>query len=507
MSSQFAKGVAIERENDYTEGVTTTSTRFLRTELDELREGQAEVVRGEVRQLVALVNLAEHYRVDEDELLEVLVDSLPFGGCEGTPPVSEFLSLEIGAALGIPATTAGGRVHAALDLKYRHPHLWNEVLEGRVRVWQAERVTQRVSSSGLGLAEVSDVDEAFVRLTRGLPFTRAMKVLDGLIASASPELAAVRAAKAADRRGVWFGQHADGVVDVWATLSSVDMVALKATTYQLAEVLAWAGDTEHADARHAKALGLLANPARALQLMQARILDAEACGQRESTGVSSTEPSPEGTSVCDEATSDPSHRFCGTVTVDPAKLLPKTTLIVHLSDTVLTDDDGVVRVEGVGPITVDTMRRFLGNTRVTVRPVIDLNTIGAVDHYEIPRSIRHALALQHPYERFPYSTVRESRCDLDHILAWQPARGPGQTSPANLTPLSRRVHRAKTAGHWILHQKDPTSYMWESPLGYRYEEGPNGTRRLAPKFTDQRGIDSAEEHHAVGLTGFEPATP
>lgn len=51
--------------------------------------------------------------------------------------------------------------------------------------------------------------------------------------------------------------------------------------------------------------------------------------------------------------------------------------------------------------------------------------------------------------------------------------------PANLGPLSRTVHRAKTlsagtrAG-WQLHQPSPGIYHWTSPLGYRYRVDPIG---------------------------------
>lgn len=417
------------------------------------------MVRGEIRQVVALTNLAEHYRLDESELIDVLLDRFPVGGSEGTPRVSEFLALEVGAALGIPAAQAAGRIHSALDLKYRHPALWREVLDGRVRVWQAAKVTSRVACAGLDLAAVAQVDEAFVARTRGLSFGRAMKVLDALIVDADTALAEKRALAAAETRRVWFGASLDGVTSMFATLDAKDAVLLKASTHQLATILQASGDTDPAEMRQAKALGLLANPARALQLIQASIL--------------SVDPEPE-----PAYGDDNSHRFCGAITVDPEKLLPKAELVVHLSSETLVNGAGVARVERVGALDVAALRTYLAHTRVTVRPVVDLNQVAAVDRYEIPDTVRRTVMIRDVYERFPYSSVPSRLCDLDHVIPWQPKSGPHQTRPDNLVPLSRRVHRAKTAGHWRIDHADSGGYSWRSPLGCTYSDTPLASQRV-----------------------------
>ncbi|MCD6639387.1 MAG: HNH endonuclease, partial [Nocardioides sp.] len=40
---------------------------------------------------------------------------------------------------------------------------------------------------------------------------------------------------------------------------------------------------------------------------------------------------------------------------------------------------------------------------------------------------------------------------------------PGQTTPANLAPLCRRHHRAKTSGTWSYERLEPGTYLWTGP--------------------------------------------
>ena len=79
--------------------------------------------------------------------------------------------------------------------------------------------------------------------------------------------------------------------------------------------------------------------------------------------------------------------------VDLAKLRPRVMLHIHLSEEALLSyhngklgvAGGVCRLEGVGPITLGQVRRFLRDTgcNVTVQPVIDPQNVPAVDSYEI----------------------------------------------------------------------------------------------------------------------------
>ncbi len=72
---------------------------------------------------------------------------------------------------------------------------------------------------------------------------------------------------------------------------------------------------------------------------------------------------------------------------------PKAVLYVHLTKESLEQGEGVARVEGIGPVTVDQAKQWLGDCTITIKPVIDIAGIAPVDAYEIPDHIREAVHL------------------------------------------------------------------------------------------------------------------
>jgi hypothetical protein len=95
--------------------------------------------------------------------------------------------------------------------------------------------------------------------------------------------------------------------------------------------------------------------------------------------------------------------------------------------------------------------------------------------------LRAALRLRHPAEVFPYGTGTSANLDLDHTIPYRPpSRGgsPGQTSLANLGPLSRTSHRAVTHGGWRRRQPGPGRYVFRSPTGHVYLVTNQGTLPL-----------------------------
>jgi Domain of unknown function (DUF222) len=65
--------------------------------------------------------------------------------------------------------------------------------------------------------------------------------------------------------------------------------------------------------------------------------------------------------------------------------------------------------------------------------------------------------------RFPTCSVPADRCDLDHHDPWPQ----GATSAANLDPLCRRHHRAKTFA-WLASIRDGDTVEWTFPYDQRY---------------------------------------
>jgi hypothetical protein len=249
--------------------------------------------------------------------------------------------------------------------------LWDAVRAGAVRWYRATEIISEVNTAGLCQAAALGVDAQITPRLASLPRGRALRLLRGYIALADPEEARERELKARTHRHVtlWDPSLESGPCrNLTGRLDVTDAVALDATLNQLATVLAADGDLDTLDQRRASALGILADPARAFQLLNGQ--DA------------------------------PSQQ--------------KATLIVHLSPEAISSDLAMGRVEGEMALSRDTWVELLGNTRVTVRPVLDLNAITPVGSYEIPERIRDAVHWRSPVDMFPYGTQPSRRCDLDH---------------------------------------------------------------------------------------------
>ncbi len=243
----------------------------------------------------------------------------------------------------------------------------------------------------------------------------------------------------------------------------------------------------------AKAVGVLAIPAYALALQQHALQPALADSNKtgpgpheqdpqtaeERTDVSVSKPSTDFLSTHDPHAL-PGHT-CGVITQPIEKLQPKIQLVIHLT----AHDAGcdpAARIEHAGAITTQTLQTLLGDKHVVVRPVIDLAELPDEDHYRPSTTLREAVQLTWHHEAAPFSTRRSrgKRIDLDHSVAYLKAGPPGQTSLGNLTPLGRKMHRAKTLGIWTMRRPDddPQIVEWTSPLGFRYKVTPQGTYRL-----------------------------
>ncbi|GAB3915695.1 hypothetical protein GCM10011575_22340 [Microlunatus endophyticus] len=172
--------------------------------------------------------------------------------------------------------------------------------------------------------------------------------------------------------------------------------------------------------------------------------------------------------------------------LDFTKLQPSAILHLHISEESLNGPFGpadpqarLARVEGLGPVYLDTVRQWLGQAcTVKLQPIIDTGAITAVDRYEIPARIRETLLTLSPASRFPWSNSLNRHNDLDHTIAYQPPdRGgpPGQTGIDNLGPLTRREHRHKTFGQTAVRQPDPDTHVWKTSYGRVLIVNPGGT--------------------------------
>jgi hypothetical protein len=157
-----------------------------------------------------------------------------------------------------------------LNCVYRHPVMWRAVQSGVVRWYRATEVVGLVNVARLPLDAAHGVDQRIAPLLQTLPRGRAIRKLRGLIAIAAPELARERERQSREERHVtiWTPTiEAGGCCLLAGRLDVTDATALDDILNRLAETLAANGDSDPIDIRRATALGILAEPNRALSLL------------------------------------------------------------------------------------------------------------------------------------------------------------------------------------------------------------------------------------------------
>ncbi len=442
-------------------------------------------------------------------------------GADGTPVVSDFLVLEIGPLLGMSEASAGMLICDVLNLRHRHPILWQAVGELKVEVWKARRIANEVARAGLPLDAALAIDEKITPYLDKLPVGPLLRKLSGMIVKADEVLAEQRAKKARRERFVRLHHDIDGVSTMIARMATPDAIALDTALTQAASDAILTGRPEGVDELRSEALGNLAlaylhNPGPAAEAQSAwgiltqrnsssaepthhtaasisRSTRANGDTSGSSNGVDSTNGSASA-DTCMSLKLDPGASSEGDAPDLPAQLqaphgrrVPRVAeIVIHIAQETLNDGHGIARVEGVGPMLLDQVREVLGGcSKIRIQPVIDLNDDPGVDTYEIPDRIRRHVNLRNPVEVFPFSSRNSGRCDLDHTSPYRHAqRKPAaktpsspQTRASNLGPLSRKVHRAKTLGAWTITQPTPGTFSWTSPMGLTYTVDRTGTTR------------------------------
>ncbi len=377
-------------------------------------------------------------------------------GGDGTPEVAEFAPAELGAQLRLSVGAAAMLIGDALDLRHRLPQLWELMCNGLAKPWVCRQVAQKTRR--LSPAAAALVDRKVARYVTTMAWGRLEPYVDAAVAQADPAQAEAEAAAARDRQGVFVGREADhGYKTAFLRGAAPDIDTFDAGIDQIATALAALGDTDNVDIRRAKAIGIIASPQATLELFDLVAADR---GQDTDSG------------------GKPAKR---------SRTIGSAVVYVHLSDQAVAgtqrpgSDPTVARVEGVGPILLDQLREFLRHRNVTVKPVIDLPNMPAVDNYEIPDSLREAMDLRTPADCFPYGSRTTRHRDADHTIAYlDPDDGgpPGQTNLPNLGGIARLPHRIKTHGHWKVLQLISGVWLWTSPHGHHYLVDNTGTTNL-----------------------------
>jgi hypothetical protein len=318
---------------------------------------------------------------------------------DGTPPVAEFALADLATTLRLSAGATRQLVGDTLELRHRLPLCWDRVHAGRLQAWRARRIAQHTTDLTPQAAAWVDRQVAPIahKITRGR--------LQRLI-------------------------HAD--------LDGPDARRLDATLDRGADALAALGDTRSHDVRRATALGILADPQAALDLLAGR------------------EPT------------------------------TKTNLVlyVHLNEATLAGDRGTAHVQGLPglpglhALPLQTIRDWAATANIVVKPVIDGNADLVAPGYTPTAAQREQILLRDPTCVFPWCDTPGRHHDLDHIDPYDEHGPPDQTRSSNLARLCRYHHRVKTHGHWRYQRHPDGSYHWTSPHGHTYRVDTTGTTAL-----------------------------
>ncbi|MFC7362826.1 HNH endonuclease signature motif containing protein [Nocardioides astragali] len=387
----------------------------------------------------------------------------PIAG-EGCPTVAEFCVAELGTVLGISIVSAKRLIGHALELRHRLPRLWTQVQSGGVAPWRARMVAEATIHATPSLTpEAAGWVDAQVAAVAGRV---GPAQLDRLVAETIKRFELAAADPAADpedghlsvdpRHATLHDQdvHYAGTMHLEADLDIADALDVDRVLTHGAELRKALGSTESLDARRAAALGDLARTQTALDL----------------------------------------HRQGGAGPRDGDDLPPAREVVLHAHfDASL---DGLSTVfgptgrleEGQRLLLLEQVRAWCGEsrTKVTVKPVIDLNAHLEAPGYEIPDRIREQVLLRDRTCVFPWCSRPSRRCDADHVIEYDhdaEAEGrpqPGPTVTPNLAALCRFHHRLKTHTAWHYDVIGPGEFEWTSPHGHRCRRDPSGTTALDP---------------------------
>jgi len=382
----------------------------------------------------------------------------------GCPLVAEFCVAELGATLGISSVSAKKLIGHALELRHRLPRLWHQVQSGALPAWRARLVAEATIHAAPSLtAEAAAWVDSQVAAVAG---KIGPAQLDRLVTETIKRFELAEADPAADPEDGW--RHVDprhatvdkddvhfaGTLHVEADIDLADGLDLDRALAHGAAVQKALGSDLSLNARRAKALGDLARTQTALDLF--------------------------------------AQGHAGAMSQD--RLPASREVVLHAHFAASTEGGATVfgptgrLEEGQRLILLDQLRDWCADsrTRITIKPVIDLNTRLSALGYAIPDRIRDHVILRDGICVFPWCTRPARGCDVDHIDEYDheaDAEGRPQSGPTdtrNLAALCRFHHRLKTHSAWRYEMTEPGVYDWTSPHGYLFRRDRTGSTAVDP---------------------------
>ena len=108
----------------------------------------------------------------------------PEVGADGTPPVADLAVTELGMLLHTTTYAAEALLRDVLELRHRLPRVWEAVLTGRLEDWKARQVAR--CTHRLSCEHAQRVDAQVIEALLGLPWGRALAVVEGRVIAVDP---------------------------------------------------------------------------------------------------------------------------------------------------------------------------------------------------------------------------------------------------------------------------------------------------------------------------------
>ena len=372
--------------------------------------------------------------------------------------------------LGISSTSAKKLIGHALELRHRLPRMWSHVQSGQVPAWRARSVAETTihSTPALTREAAAFVDSQVAAVAGRIGPAQ----LDRLVAETIKRFDLAAPDPAADPEDGYLhvdprhatlhddDVHFAGTMRFEAELDIADALDLDRSLAQHAAEQKALGSTESLDVRRSKALGDLARTQTAFDLFTA-------CWR-------GRQPTPR------------------TEDGDGDGLPAAREVVLHAH----FDADFVGEQTVFGPtgrleerqrlLLLDQIQSWCGDsrTKITIKPVIDLNAELSTPAYEVPEPIREQVILRDGTCVFPWCSRPARGCDIDHVVPYDhdaQAEGPRAARSDNDEQPRRPVPvppPPQDPQRLALPRHRPACFEWTSPHGHRFRRDPTGTTAL-----------------------------
>ncbi len=327
---------------------------------------------------------------------------------EGAPQMAEFAVEEFARACGLSTYAGRALIGAAVEAKHRLPRIWARAIAGEVAIWKVRKVTEHTHR--LTPAGAAHVDHALHRVVGSCSFAQVERAVAAAEAETDPGYLEDQRLEPGRQPYVSFDFRAapacNGRVPFHGLLEYPDALALDKALQARAAELDLGPDFD-LDQRRAAAL-----------------TDLLTTSQGPGTG-------------------------------------REVVVYAHYNP---ADRHDILEIEKLGAITLEQVYAWCRSvgTKVTLKPVIDLDEEITVATYRPSEQLKEQVILTCPTCVFPGCTRTARACDLDHITPWSEG---GATTSWNLAPLCRLHHRMKTHGHWTYQRLTRVQFEWTSPEG------------------------------------------